>query len=249
MSRISNIESFVGKNLSDSYDELMTIGALRNWSPFYYINKNNSQIELRFNNHWGTIVQDNEINYSILITNALGQIIDVKLKQIKSLESDHFLFKNEYGDLGAVYFGCISENIVNHVKDSQSIADYFYLAYEIESNYSIVHSQPFNPLTNNTGAMKELNRASWTNCVEIIKDENPMILLGNPSKNYSKGYVTISQKINIINKVEISLKPFEVKKIELNKYENGWYLINSFAGGSNAQIFKINKEKIYITHM
>ena len=187
--------------------------------------------------------------YSIIITDKTGMIKDIILKEIKGLESDFFLFKNEYSDLGAVYFGCISKNIVKHVKDSNHVSDYFYLAYEIESNYSIVHSQPFNPYTNNTGAMEQLNRASWTNCVEIIRDENPSILLGNPSKNLSKGFITISKKTNQQNKIEVLLEPFEIKKIDLIKYENGWYLINSFAGGTNAQILKSHNKKIYVTHM
>ena len=39
MNSITYIESLLGKNLSDSYNELSEIGALRNWSPFYYIDK------------------------------------------------------------------------------------------------------------------------------------------------------------------------------------------------------------------
>ena len=80
-------DRFVGQNLKDCYAELQEMGGLRTWAPYCLDSDYVRQVEVRFNNHWGTLADPGAIEYLVTITDGKGQIVSSNVYPLSDLQS------------------------------------------------------------------------------------------------------------------------------------------------------------------
>lgn len=242
---LMNADLYLGKRLEECWAELHAVGGLSTWAPYSFDSRSIKRIELRFNNHWGTLIEEGYLEYLIMVTDEKGLITYLKAFPLKDLESCTIPLteRETHSNLGAVYFGCASPAALEWATDEHGAADYFYLAYECEDSYSVVHAQPFD-------ADSRINSSSWPNCIQVSAEESPKILLGNPSIHPSSGYVRL-QDLGSGRRIqfEMELKPFNVMKFNLDGVNDGWYAINCDVGKGYAHLIRSFDRGLTLRHM
>lgn len=240
-------DRYVGQRLADCAVGLQEAGALRTWAPYHLGMAAVKQIHVRFNNHWGNLLEAEPMDYRVTVTDQAGLITFTEVLRVSELASGEVRLTPAPGHptVGAVYFGCVSPAVLRWCQEEEIVGDYFYLAYESAAGYSLVHAQPIQGR-----ARGAVNCSSFPNCLQVAASESPTVLIGNPSMQPSVGSLQVEDAISgQAWPIAASLEPFEVKACDLTTVPDGWYTLQCNVGGAYSHLLRSTGNAVIVRHL